>query len=147
MPVFGEFRTGKTQLGIYAVVTKSLTGHSAHTLCVTGQLPQAQGGGNGKVAVIDTEGTFRPERLPAIADRFGVDKDVVLVCLLLGAGLSIFSGQHRLRPSLHSRASRPGRLTYRRLCLTILFQLITEIAAKMVEDHFRVLVGASISLR
>jgi meiotic recombination protein DMC1 len=82
-PVFGEFRTGKTQLGIYALSRGLLTDLSAHTLCVTGQLPLAQGGGNGKVAVIDTEGTFRPERLPAIAERFGVDKDVVLVCRLL----------------------------------------------------------------
>ncbi|KAG0309492.1 hypothetical protein BGZ98_002004 [Dissophora globulifera] len=32
---FGEFRTGKTQLG--------------HTLCVIAQLPIAMGGGNGKV--------------------------------------------------------------------------------------------------
>jgi len=32
---FGEFRTGKTQLG--------------HTLCVVAQLPIAMGGGNGKV--------------------------------------------------------------------------------------------------
>lgn len=56
---FGEFRTGKTQLG--------------HTLCVTVQLPIEMGGGNGKAAYIDTEGTFRPERIRAIAERFGVD--------------------------------------------------------------------------
>lgn len=42
--VFGEFRTGKTQL--------------CHTMCVTAQLPTAMGGGNGKVAYIDTEGTL-----------------------------------------------------------------------------------------
>ncbi|KAJ3327640.1 Meiotic recombination protein dmc1, partial [Kappamyces sp. JEL0680] len=54
---FGEFRTGKTQLG--------------HTLCVTVQLPVSMGGGNGKAAFIDTEGTFRPERIRAIAARFG----------------------------------------------------------------------------
>lgn len=42
--VFGEFRTGKTQL--------------AHTLCITAQLPKENGGGNGKVAFIDTEGTL-----------------------------------------------------------------------------------------
>ena len=28
--------------------------------------------------VIDTEGSFRPERLPAIAERFGVDVDMAL---------------------------------------------------------------------
>jgi meiotic recombination protein DMC1 len=57
--VFGEFRTGKTQL--------------SHTLCVTTQLPREQGGAEGKVAYIDTEGTFRPERIIEIADRFGMD--------------------------------------------------------------------------
>ena len=42
--VFGEFRTGKTQL--------------AHTLCVTAQLSKEDGGGAGKVAYIDTENTL-----------------------------------------------------------------------------------------
>jgi len=42
--IFGEFRTGKTQL--------------CHTLCVTAQLPRSQCGGNGKVAYIDTESTL-----------------------------------------------------------------------------------------
>lgn len=62
--VFGEFRTGKTQL--------------CHTLCVTGQLPLDQKGGNGKVIYIDTEGTFRPERIIEIANVYGVDADSVL---------------------------------------------------------------------
>lgn len=57
--VFGEFRTGKTQL--------------SHTLCVTAQLSKDLGGGEGKVAYIDTEGTFRPERIKSIAERFGMD--------------------------------------------------------------------------
>lgn len=57
-------RTGKTQL--------------CHTLCVTVQLPVAQGGGAGKAAYIDTEGTFRPERIRAIAARFNLDPDAVL---------------------------------------------------------------------
>ncbi|CAO3615529.1 unnamed protein product [Cunninghamella blakesleeana] len=59
--VFGEYRTGKTQL--------------AHTLCVQVQLPIHSGGANGKAAFIDTEGTFRPERIRSIAERFGVDGD------------------------------------------------------------------------
>ena len=44
--LFGEFRTGKTQL--------------AHTLCVTSQLAFDMGGGQGKVIYLDTEGNFRP---------------------------------------------------------------------------------------
>jgi DNA repair protein RAD51 len=62
--IFGEFRTGKTQI--------------CHTLCVTCQLPIEQGGGEGKAMYIDTEGTFRPERLVAIAERFGLNPDDVL---------------------------------------------------------------------
>ncbi|NWU88781.1 RAD51 protein, partial [Upupa epops] len=52
--LFGEFRTGKTQL--------------CHTLAVTCQLPIDRGGGEGKAMYIDTEGTFRPERLLAVAE-------------------------------------------------------------------------------
>ncbi|KAI3786868.1 hypothetical protein L1987_40904 [Smallanthus sonchifolius] len=58
------FRSGKTQL--------------AHTLCVTTQLPTNMKGGNGKVAYIDTEGTFRPDRIVPIAERFGMDAGAVL---------------------------------------------------------------------
>lgn len=57
--LFGEFRTGKTQL--------------CHQLCVTCQLPVDRGGGEGKALFIDTEGTFRPQRLVAIAERYGLD--------------------------------------------------------------------------
>ncbi|CAE6540125.1 unnamed protein product [Rhizoctonia solani] len=61
---YGEFRTGKTQL--------------AHTLSVIAQLPPEMGGASGKVTYIDTEGTFRPDRIRAIADRFGVDPEQTL---------------------------------------------------------------------
>ena len=59
--IFGEFRTGKTQI--------------CHTLCVTCQLPKSEGGGEGKAIYIDTEGTFRPEKLTPIAKRFGLDHE------------------------------------------------------------------------
>lgn len=62
--IFGEFRTGKTQI--------------CHTLAVTCQLPIDQGGGEGKCLYIDTEGTFRPERLLAVAERFGLNGEEVL---------------------------------------------------------------------
>jgi len=51
--VFGEFGTGKTQL--------------AHQLCVNVQLPEERGGLNGKAVFIDTENTFRPERIQDMA--------------------------------------------------------------------------------
>ena len=60
----GEFRTGKTQLCL--------------TLCVTSFLPRAIGGGEGRAMFLDTEGTFRPERLGPIAARFELDHDFVM---------------------------------------------------------------------
>ncbi|KAI6101247.1 Rad51-domain-containing protein [Pisolithus sp. B1] len=66
--LYGEFRTGKTQL--------------AHTMCVVAQLPSDLGGASGKVAYIDTEGTFRPDRIRSIADRFGVDGSMALENIL-----------------------------------------------------------------
>lgn len=62
--IFGEFRTGKTQL--------------CHTIAVTAQLPIDMNGGEGKCLYIDTEGTFRPERLLAVAERYGLSGTDVL---------------------------------------------------------------------
>jgi DNA repair protein RAD51 len=62
--IFGEFRTGKSQL--------------CHTLAVTCQLPIDMGGGEGKCLYIDTEGTFRPQRLLSIGTRYGLDGPVAL---------------------------------------------------------------------
>eukprot|EP00397_Hematodinium_sp_SG-2012_P036929 GEMP01039935.1.p1 GENE.GEMP01039935.1~~GEMP01039935.1.p1 ORF type:complete len:368 (+),score=49.64 GEMP01039935.1:81-1184(+) len=62
--LFGEFRSGKTQF--------------CHTLAVTCQMGLEEGGSGAKVLYIDTEGTFRPERLADIAKRFGLECDAVL---------------------------------------------------------------------
>lgn len=62
--IFGEFRTGKSQL--------------CHTLAVNCQLPIDMGGGEGKCLYIDTESTFRPERLIAVAERYKIAGDSVL---------------------------------------------------------------------
>uniref|UniRef100_A0A665U9B1 Uncharacterized protein n=1 Tax=Echeneis naucrates TaxID=173247 RepID=A0A665U9B1_ECHNA len=71
---FGEFRTGKTQL--------------SHTLFAT-QLPGEDGYSGGKVIFIDTENTFRPDRLRDIADRFNVDQDAVLDNVLYARAYTI----------------------------------------------------------
>jgi len=47
--VYGEFGSGKTQI--------------AHQLAVNAQLPVDKGGLNGSVILIDTENTFRPDRI------------------------------------------------------------------------------------
>uniref|UniRef100_A0A670KK55 Meiotic recombination protein n=1 Tax=Podarcis muralis TaxID=64176 RepID=A0A670KK55_PODMU len=45
---------------------------------VTAQLPGTDGYTGGKIIFIDTENTFRPDRLRDIADRFNADHDAVL---------------------------------------------------------------------
>ncbi|KAF8983088.1 recombinase rad51 [Entomortierella lignicola] len=62
--LFGEFRTGKSQI--------------CHMLAVTCQLPTAMNGGEGKCLYIDTEGTFRPERLLSISERYNLTGEEVL---------------------------------------------------------------------
>lgn len=56
---FGEFGSGKTQLG--------------HQLCVNVQLKPELGGLEGKVVYVDTEGTFRSERISDMASALGLD--------------------------------------------------------------------------
>jgi DNA repair protein RadA len=67
---FGEFRTGKTQL--------------AHQLCVNVQLPKEDGGLNGNALYIDTEGTFRPERIIQMSEGRDLDHKKVLKNIVFG---------------------------------------------------------------
>jgi len=57
--LIGEFGCGKTQI--------------CHTLCVTAQLPRDEGGLEGSAIYIDTEATFRPERISQIAEARGLN--------------------------------------------------------------------------
>jgi len=101
--MFGEFRTGKTQI--------------CHTLCVTAQLPIKQGGGNGKVAYIDTEGTFRPERIVPIAERFGLNPNECLENIIVARA---FTHEHQMN-------------------------LLQLVVAKMSEEPFRLLIVDSVT--
>ncbi|KAJ1628899.1 Rad51-domain-containing protein [Pavlovales sp. CCMP2436] len=85
--MYGEFRTGKTQL--------------CHTLAVTCQLPLEQGGGEGKCLYIDTEGTFRPQRLVEIAQRFNMDPQSVLDNVNYARA---FNSDHQMQLLLHAAA-------------------------------------------
>ena len=62
--VFGEFGSGKTQF--------------CHTMCVMTQKSKEEGGLEGGVLYIDTEGTFRPERIVTIAKAHNMDPEKVL---------------------------------------------------------------------
>ncbi|KAL7752467.1 recombinase rad51 [Sorochytrium milnesiophthora] len=85
--LFGEFRTGKTQLG--------------HTLAVTCQLPIQMGGGEGKCIYIDTEGTFRPERCLAVAERFGLNGSEVLENIAVARA---YNSDHQTALLVHASA-------------------------------------------
>lgn len=62
--VYGEFGSGKTQF--------------CHTMCVNVQKPKEQGGLEGGALYIDTENTFRPERIVSIAKANEMDPEKVL---------------------------------------------------------------------
>ncbi|MDD3263489.1 MAG: DNA repair and recombination protein RadA [Candidatus Nanoarchaeia archaeon] len=56
---FGQYGSSKTQI--------------AHQLAVNVQLPLEQGGADGVAVYIDTENTFRPERIKQMAEGLGLD--------------------------------------------------------------------------
>ena len=62
--VYGEFGCGKTQF--------------CHTMCVHVQKSKEEGGLEGGVLYIDSENTFRPERIVSIAKANGMDPEKVL---------------------------------------------------------------------
>lgn len=61
---WGDFGSGKSQL--------------CHTLCIMAQNPIESGGFEGGVIFIDTESTFRPERIYQIAEARGLDPIQIL---------------------------------------------------------------------
>ena len=62
--LFGEFGSGKTQV--------------AHQLAVNIQLSTEQNPNGFKVIYVDTENTFRPERIIQMAQKAGIEPDVAL---------------------------------------------------------------------
>lgn len=67
--IFGEFGSGKTQI--------------AHQLSVNVQLPEEKGGLDGKAIYIDTENTFRPQRIKSMARGTELDPDESLKNILV----------------------------------------------------------------
>jgi DNA repair protein RadA len=61
---YGEFGSGKSSL--------------AHQMAVNVQLPKEKGGGEGMAVWLDTESTFRPERIKQIAELNGIDPEATL---------------------------------------------------------------------
>lgn len=103
--VFGEFRTGKSQL--------------CHTLAVTCQLPIDMGGGEGKCLYIDTEGTFRPNRLVSIAERYVLSPND---CLDNVAYARAYNAEHQLN-LLHLAAQMMAELRFSLLIVDSIMSL------------------------
>jgi DNA repair protein RadA len=76
---YGAFGSGKSQLGF--------------TLAVRTQLPVEMGGANGKAVFIDTEGTFRPERIRQIASGLGLNPENVLKNIFVARA---FNSDHQI---------------------------------------------------
>ena len=76
---YGAFGSGKTQLAL--------------TLAVNVQMPKSQGGAGGKAVIIDTEGTFRPDRIKQIAGGIGANPEKVLKNILVARA---FNSDHQI---------------------------------------------------
>ena len=76
---FGSYGSGKTQLGL--------------SLAVNVQFPTEKGGAEGKAVYIDTEGTFRPERIRQIAEAKGANPESVLKNILVARA---FNSDHQI---------------------------------------------------
>lgn len=66
---YGEYGSGKSQI--------------AHQLCVNVQLPIENGGLNGSALYIDTENTFRTERIAPMAQHVGLDPNEAFKRIIL----------------------------------------------------------------
>lgn len=149
--IFGEFRCGKTQL--------------CHTLAVSCQLPVARGGAEGKCLFIDTEGSFRPERLVEIAKRFGVDPTVTLnnvacaratnsdhqtqllvtaaglftesrfACIIVDSATALYRSEYNGRSELNARQNHLGRFLRGLQKLADEFGLVTIVTNQVVASN------------
>ena len=76
---FGAYGSGKTQLAL--------------SLAVGVQLPVDQGGAGGKAVYIDTEGTFRPERIKQFSEGIGANPEKVLKNIFVARA---FNSDHQI---------------------------------------------------
>ncbi|MBR9704601.1 DNA repair and recombination protein RadA [Candidatus Pacearchaeota archaeon] len=76
---FGSYGSGKTQLGL--------------SLAINTQMPIERGGAEGKSVYIDTEGTFRPERIRQIAESKGANPENVLKNIFVARA---FNSDHQM---------------------------------------------------
>jgi len=71
---YGKFSSGKSQMGFQ--------------LCLNVQKPVEQGGLDGNALFIDTESTFRPERIKQLADAAGMDPSAALAKIYVAKAIN-----------------------------------------------------------
>lgn len=76
---YGEYGSGKSQI--------------CHQLCVNAQLPPEQGGLGGSALYIDTENTFRTERIFQMANNLNLDPDEVVKKIIFAEA---FTSEHQM---------------------------------------------------
>lgn len=76
---YGEYGSGKSQI--------------CHQLCVNAQLPPEQGGLGGSALYLDTENTFRTERIFQMANNLSLDPDEVVKKIIFAEA---FTSEHQM---------------------------------------------------
>ena len=109
--VYGEYRTGKTQI--------------AHQLCVNVQMSYEQGGLEGNALYIDSEGTFRPERIIHMAEAKNMDYNKVLKNITVGRA---YNSDHQI---LLARKA-PKIIDERNIKLIIVDSLISHFRSEYI---------------
>jgi len=107
--ISGEFRTGKTQI--------------CFQLCVMTAMPKSLGGLESGVVYIDTEGTFRPERIVQICNRFNAPAEEVLSRISVGRA---YNSDHQMVLVLES----PKLITEGNVKLMIIDSLTSHFRAE-----------------
>jgi len=77
--IYGEYGSGKSQL--------------CHQMCVNVQLPSERGGLNGGALYIDTENTFRTERIVQMAQHLGLNPEEVVKNIVFAEA---FTSDHQM---------------------------------------------------
>ncbi len=93
---YGEWGSGKTQF--------------VHQLAVNVQRPPEDGGLNGEVVIIDTENTFRPERITQMADAVGIDPKEALAKIHVARAFNSHHQMLLVEKATELAKTRPIRL-------------------------------------
>ena len=92
--IAGEFGSGKSQL--------------CYTLCMTGNMSEKKGGLGGNIIFIDTENTFRPERIHQIAENRGIGAPEEIQRARFGFLPMSLAARHGINRLIESENDKPS---------------------------------------